>query len=148
MSHHGTKSENLIAYETLGGNTVEPGILFGIPKDGFLRSPSIVKQNGALRRCGFIGNNDLVIVLIIPGLKEMQLQGTFDLFLSFFAGKDKTVMVSEEINRRYKTFDSVTICIEKKGIWGTKYVRIATEKEHTQFIENYNLNDDYKLDDL
>ncbi len=99
MSHHGTKSEIFIAYETLGWNAVEPGILFGIPKDGFLGSPSIVKQNGALRRCGFIGHNDLLIVLIIPGLKEMQLQGTFNLFLSFFAGEELVINADKDPER-------------------------------------------------
>ncbi len=48
-------------------------MVFGIPENGFLSAPAVVKQYNAFSRFSFVGHDDFVVIEQITWLKQMQL---------------------------------------------------------------------------
>ena len=91
MGHHGTQGEYLVSRKAPCRNHVKGGIRFCVAEDGFLRTPTIVEQNHALCRICFVGDDNLVIELIITRLEQMQLERPFNLFLVFPSCENESV---------------------------------------------------------
>ena len=47
VSHHGAKSEYLVASQSASGDDIEASVVLGISEDGFLRATAIVEQDHA-----------------------------------------------------------------------------------------------------
>jgi hypothetical protein len=86
VGHHGAQSKKLIADQPIGGNGIQGGVVFRVPKDGLLRAPAMMEAHQAFGRFAFVGNNDPVVEIKIPRLKQIQLDRTLAQPLGFPIG--------------------------------------------------------------
>ena len=75
VNHHGENSEYLVTCQTPCRNNVKAGITLGIIQGGFLRGTPIVEPNHAFFRCSLVCDDDVVVVIKVPGFEQMQVQG-------------------------------------------------------------------------
>ena len=66
-------------------------MLLALREDLFLRTATVMEEENAVGRNRLVGDHDAVVVIDIPGFKQIQFQRPLHLTLDFAAHEEKTI---------------------------------------------------------
>ena len=66
-------------------------MLLALREDPFLRAATVMEEENAVGRNRLVGDHDAVVVIDIPGFKQIQLQRSLDLAPHLVADEEKTI---------------------------------------------------------